>query len=312
MKNAGLEAENIHTFSEVASGSAIVLNQFLLLEVLWTSKATNEDLFESKGNLTGIRQDNYQKAVNDLRRAPFWRSYLESFKLPGLDALASRPFPDLGSMTQVRYYQLLCRTVAETEDSTPKYTPIKTRAKTSKARVQESPQSPTRVSEDVGEMSDYMGDLTVEDEYIYPETPEQKSHIFTFDSPESWEAFFPPTEDEQIVNAALLLFLNAITLHFKISAKWSLHRKAFRFGNDNNKIFEARVDGYLLCTADSRIKAIVEVKPYLRSGKSKDIKMQEAAQMTAWISSDPDPMGDPRKTLWQVIHPSSFIKAQSF
>lgn len=31
------------------------------------------------------------------------------------------------------------------------------------------------------------------------------------------DLFYPPTEDEQIVNAALVLFLNALTIHFHLS-----------------------------------------------------------------------------------------------
>ena len=76
---------------------------------------------------------------------------------------------------------------------------------------------------------------------------------------------FPQTEDEQIVNTALLLFLNAMLLHFEIPAKWSLHRKAFRFEQNKENLFEARVDGYLLCSSDDRVKAtVVEVKSFSR------------------------------------------------
>lgn len=34
----------------------------------------------------------------------FWSLYIESFKLPDLHTLTSRPFPDIDAMTQVRYY----------------------------------------------------------------------------------------------------------------------------------------------------------------------------------------------------------------
>lgn len=97
---------------------------------------------------------------------------------------------------------------------------------------------------------------------------------------------YPPTKDEQIVNCALIIFLNALTLPFKLANNWTLHRKACKatFGSDS---FEARTDGYL----DDRhgnTQAIIEVKPVTRSKKLGLIQMRESAQMVAWIKSEGD------------------------
>ncbi|KAF1989303.1 hypothetical protein K402DRAFT_269534 [Aulographum hederae CBS 113979] len=105
-----------------------------------------------------------------------------------------------------------------------------------------------------------------------------------------WKA----TEDEQIVNTALLLFLNALTIHSRslapIGADWTLHRRPFVLTDSSKlKAYEACVDGYLRTKkSPAAASAIIEVKPFLRSGQKGDaIRMQETAQMAAWIRSEP-------------------------
>jgi hypothetical protein len=93
-----------------------------------------------------------------------------------------------------------------------------------------------------------------------------------------------PTKDEQIVNTALLLFLSTTTIHHPdVKLDWSLERREFKFG----KLFKAKVGGVLLTRSD-RAAAIAEVKPCIRETKKERIQMQESAQMTAWINSDPE------------------------
>lgn len=105
---------------------------------------------------------------------------------------------------------------------------------------------------------------------------------------------YPPTKDEQIVNTALIVFLNALTLHFSLSSKWTLHRRAFTAEFETAQ-FEARTDGYL---DDYRGKpsVLIEVKPVVRSRKLSLIQMQESAQMVAWIKSDDEVSQRRRKT----------------
>lgn len=93
---------------------------------------------------------------------------------------------------------------------------------------------------------------------------------------------FPRARDEQIVNTALIDLLEGITLYLSFEAHWTLHRHAFKFDD-----WEARVDGYLESRSGMPM-AIVEVKSRRREAYSEmsRIRMQEGAQMAAWIASD--------------------------
>jgi hypothetical protein len=55
-------------------------------------------------------------------------------------------------------------------------------------------------------------------------------------------ALVRPANDEQIVNIALISFLNALTIfHEDVRADWAIDRKVFHFSDQ----FEARTDGLL-------------------------------------------------------------------
>ncbi|KAI2815824.1 hypothetical protein CBS147320_10780 [Aspergillus niger] len=97
---------------------------------------------------------------------------------------------------------------------------------------------------------------------------------------------FPPTKDEQIVNTALLIFLNALTIHFddNITSNWTIHRKGF-IAKFTKASFEARTDGYL-DDGEENAYALIEVKPVIRSKKENVIRMQESAQMVGWLMND--------------------------
>ncbi|KAI2626288.1 hypothetical protein GGS21DRAFT_530900 [Xylaria nigripes] len=98
---------------------------------------------------------------------------------------------------------------------------------------------------------------------------------------------FQSTNDEQIVNTALILLLNALSmLCGDITADWTLERYRLILGNGTKTIYEARVDSFLRSRTGT-MKAIVEVKPCIRSRKLAEIVMQETAQMAAWICSFP-------------------------
>ncbi|KIX04749.1 uncharacterized protein Z518_05619 [Rhinocladiella mackenziei CBS 650.93] len=99
---------------------------------------------------------------------------------------------------------------------------------------------------------------------------------------------YPPTNDEQTVNSALVDFLEALTIRHVENASWNIERKAFELGDKKDEGYEARVDGLLRRQSDGRVLAILEVKPCVRCHHQVDIRMQESAQMAAWISSYPD------------------------
>ncbi|PGH14494.1 hypothetical protein AJ79_02987 [Helicocarpus griseus UAMH5409] len=96
---------------------------------------------------------------------------------------------------------------------------------------------------------------------------------------------YPQTEDEQIVNLALILFLNSIAAHCThAKADWTPVRKISQT-QLRNASFEARTNGFLR-GPDNSVEAIVEVRPRVRSIRTLAIQIQEAAQMVSWIISD--------------------------
>lgn len=98
----------------------------------------------------------------------------------------------------------------------------------------------------------------------------------------------PRTKDEQIVNTALIDFLNAFIIHLTGPyVQWTLHRMPFRAIFTEKSKFEARTVGYLEDRSHN-IHAIVEVKPFRRIMARRRIAMQEAAQIVAWIMTNPD------------------------
>ncbi|PKY01059.1 hypothetical protein P168DRAFT_329807 [Aspergillus campestris IBT 28561] len=116
---------------------------------------------------------------------------------------------------------------------------------------------------------------------------------------------FPKSIDEQIVNTALINFLNAITEHFQLSQHWTMHRKAFEAfvekGTKKEKLYEARTDGYLADENARRVRALVEVKAATRASRTLEIFMQESAQMAAWILEYPNEPPDPLGRRFQVL-----------
>jgi hypothetical protein len=143
------------------------------------------------------------------------------------------------------------------------------------------------------------------------------THELDVISPESMSLEKERSKDEEIVNSALLHLLVTTTLCSGIYAipggkdlAWLPTRQSFRLGPPNRPVCEARTDGLLYKTGDQDcILAILEVKPYTRSGASQlKIEWQEACQMAAWISTSLDqkskekrkegilrPLGDSKK-----------------
>ncbi|OCL14841.1 hypothetical protein AOQ84DRAFT_425314 [Glonium stellatum] len=98
-------------------------------------------------------------------------------------------------------------------------------------------------------------------------------------------ALVKAANDEQIVNTALILLLNTVTMfHPSVHADWAIDRKIFHFGD----FFEARTDGLLKIAGVEVPLAIVEVKSHLREGNINQIQMQESAQMAAWLYNYPN------------------------
>lgn len=95
-----------------------------------------------------------------------------------------------------------------------------------------------------------------------------------------------PTEDEQVVNDALLHFLTAVVVYYTdAKCQWTSARSPFgkiEFGKNSMK---ARTDGYLV--ANGEVFAIIEVKPQIRARQTRpQVLWQETGQTVAWIMWD--------------------------
>lgn len=264
----GLEKSTIHTV-DLASASKIGLDQFLLLRVLWKKKPRKDliKFLEIQGWM--------RKAQKELLGLQSWSKYCNSFG-------AGERNPE-GTFAIVRHYQIEATKTDGTPTPTMFDTPIAKR--TRGQRVQQIQlemrnmhlSTPTRKSTNVPENWS-CSESEDEDEPTpdRPETPVPHELV---------NVMYPPTKDEQIVNTALIVLLNALTIHLdSFSSKWTLHRKAF-IATFGEAAFEARTDGYLN-NRQGKPSVIVEVKPVMRSTKLSAIRMQESAQMIAWIKSD--------------------------
>lgn len=105
-----------------------------------------------------------------------------------------------------------------------------------------------------------------------------ETHLGAFSqfSPEQAQA----ASDEQIVNAALVSFLQAATMYWCSGIGWTLHRNIFKM----NDVYEARTDGCLCGPGKVKVPlAILETKAHVRRANELQIRIQETAQMAAWI-----------------------------
>ncbi|PYI02943.1 hypothetical protein BO78DRAFT_432519 [Aspergillus sclerotiicarbonarius CBS 121057] len=279
----GLTGQTVHS-AELASASKFEYKQFLLLQVLWVSRRT-EDLPKMLPNFN----EWIMKATTMLKTYKSWDTYCQRFALSDSGE---------GNFTVARHYQL---EVANTKDKTDPLTlttPIAHRTRSRELGRQlaemhlETPSKSNKISETLNVEDIRLDDPFDISETPLPETPSPFREITP--APKELEnVLYPPTKDEQIVNCALIIFLNALTLPFKLANNWTLHRKVFKAVFDD-ATFEARTDGYL----DDRhgnAQAIIEVKPVTRSKKSNLIQMQESAQMVAWIKSDGEKPDAPKK-----------------
>ena len=105
------------------------------------------------------------------------------------------------------------------------------------------------------------------------------------------------SKDETIVTAALCSFLNNVILHTHAKVEWAELREAFSCQDATGKGFEARIDANMRIKGQRKTIAIAEVKPCTRNAKLGPIRMQETAQMAAWICEYP-PQFDGSDNAW--------------
>ncbi|KAJ5081461.1 hypothetical protein NUU61_009725 [Penicillium alfredii] len=288
-----LTGETIHN-AKLKSASTIDETQYLLLRVLWIESAA----FQLDLNRFELA-DWKKKADSLLGGFASWHNYRQSFSGTPID------IPE-GTFAVARKYQLQAAQATDkilrpSVELSPRQTRSMT-ARLARQLAQAHLETPTKSTgnpkyprDDDSEIDEDSGDEEEEEE---EETP--------FYSPGAGEIrtlMYPQTKDEQIVNIALVDFLNALTMHFRSANDWSIHRVAFK-ATFTHASFEARTDGYLEDSKkDGKARALIEVKPMIRADKIKPIRMQEAAQMAAWIKYDQDINGSLNKRGRCVIFP---------
>jgi len=100
-----------------------------------------------------------------------------------------------------------------------------------------------------------------------------------------------PIKDEQTVNVFLLAFLSAITATtVPFHTRWLAERNAMVY---QRKVrYVARTDGYLR-DRGGQSYGLIEVKPRLRIDSDASIRIQESAQMAAWLTQKKEESHDP-------------------
>ncbi|KAI3015966.1 hypothetical protein CBS147353_7930 [Aspergillus niger] len=217
MARVGLTGQTIHG-AELNSASKIEYKQFLLLQVLWETRHIQD--------LPKILPEFNKwivKAEEMLQDYKSWQTYCQEFSSQDMGE---------GNFTIARHYQLEVISTKNEVDPRSLATPIahRTRARVFSRKLAdmylETPSKSKNIS-DFLDVEDLSLD-TSEDTPAKP-SPETPSPLQETSPPskEQVSALYPPTRDEQIVNCALVIFMNALTVPFKLANNWTLHRKAF-------------------------------------------------------------------------------------
>jgi hypothetical protein len=279
-------------FIKYSSASKMTIEQFITLRVLWVSSDAAD--FEVKG---WVSQDAVAKSNDFLSSYTDWQTYLKFVQRDS--KLCPLPVPsELGTFSVPWYHQRKVREIPEAEGTEAPTNKIWwTRSKAAQARRDtqaQVPTTPTKPGQNQGNSSDMMG--SVQDKFKVlsvqspgpgtPNTPATGSSALTHMSGDSPE-LYPPARDEQIVNTALIDLLLAITIHhLEVKLHWTIERQKFSYKGK----FNAITDGCLTRPGSdpfNQVVAIIEVKARVRRSDPEQIKIQETAQMVAWICERP-------------------------
>ncbi len=286
---------DIHSLQKYDSGSKIGLKQLLSLRVFWKEKT----LAQFHG-AAYVRQECLDKAVAYLDASGDFQRYLGQIRA---DRKYAPPFPAVGLFSQELASQLEIGRVPENynkaEPDSAKVCDVdpvaaRTRGKLAALRAQGAQGSRSAAAVAAGGMGGAMEDLQLSGEDAYAASTgsgaiieDETSYLDRAPVPAT-PGYYEPggkvANDEQTVNTALYLFLNATIMHHaKVRAYWTMHRIGFQI----HTYFEARTDGYLEGLGSYRVCAILEVKRYRRASNANAVRMQETAQMAAWIADRP-------------------------
>ena len=262
--------DTMWTIKTYKSASKMLDHQYLMLRVLWSSNNASE--FDESQWPNAIRQ--YQRAAAALlRESSHWQRYIQN--LPELTKSRKPGPPYIGLFTIPRWHQLTIvnidqTSVEETSSLTPQRQLLEQvvdqdnqRAVAELAWGTPIRRRPQRVAHVSGKSSEATPSGISTDPRI---------------------AINHAAEDEQVVNTALILLLDALLmLSPQIGVETTIKRERFNFGG----LWVACTDG---CIRDfgnpTAIRAIIEVKAFNREKKAGATRQQEAGEMASWIHAD--------------------------
>ena len=270
---------SIHDLESLESASKITVEQFLSLRVLWPKLRKVEELYRNTpASLFNSSEEELQKSRSEMKsKGGPWNAYLEAIEGRGLHETSSFP-KELGEYALVLQNQLEASKLQNSlsDSNRIRLTPYPKRDLKGK-----KPDYTGKGSSPQSQGSYHPSDGSYVPEAVPPMTRE--------------EAFGLPIGDEQVVNTAAINFLNALFIHDKRPATWTLQRKQFKFSSLSVE-FEARTDGHFQVHGKERSAAILEVKPRVRLfERGCRIEMQESAQMVLWIFQEPNSHWAPSK-----------------
>lgn len=153
------------------------------------------------------------------------------------------------------------------------------------SKLQLDPQTPTKkanVSADIWDTPTSLPSASTGPSFLSSKDPDLEAAVNSFDR----EMF--QVGDEQTVNACLVALIIPLASIFGSRGRVRLDRKPFQVlkknSADGKALYEAQVDGIIMDVDGKEIESFMEVKRELR-GRRKDVRMQEGAQMAAFIYS---------------------------
>ena len=277
-KRLNCHEKNVHNLMSPNSASEIAVEQYLALKVLWhTQKQTEMEQYLKD---IGFEQGIFERMKSSMNRRDAWRLYIEAIGDNANAPTGREPYTrhsilsdDLGGFQLVLQNQLevvhMISRDGAVETNKVVVTPMLN-------RLRPRPQRPLAP--------------------IAPQTPEQSifGYLEDVSATKHDEPNLPVADDEQIVNSALVSFLQAVWIDEERKADWTMKRKEFRFHcRDTQAGFIARTDGHLAMNSSlaGKSAAIIEVKARARPRRDPGdhkIEMQESVQMALWIAQEPE------------------------
>ena len=284
------------------SASKFTLRQFLRLRTLCRPvKPINFDPTKF-----GLSQEEIDEAGRELTSYDSWKSYCESFQ-PGTKMKE-------GNFFATQIHQRNAADIISETISSPIANRTRSKAANNSHSDHDPQESPTKSRNPEGQDLAQFNIDSIMTPGFENEFDDEPSPLPSGNTPMSREfvpdeRIYGKTRDEQIVNSALIDYLNALTDHFDLGQHWDLHRRQLHVIVEGKKLYEARTDGYLTDKSGTACRGLIEVKAARRDKHWFEIFRQESAQMVAWIIDKPDT--DPRPP-GRCVQELSYLNIQKF